>query len=423
MLRVHFIGIGGIGVSALARAFLHRGYKVSGSDAAPSELLDELRREGIKIFASHSARNITPACGLVIYSLAVRKENPELKRAISLGVPTQSYPEALGEFARDYYTIAISGSHGKSTTTALVSLMAIAAGMDPTVIIGTKLREFRGKNFRSGKSDFLIIEADEWQRAFLNYRPDIAAITNTDAEHLDTYKNFADVRKTFARYAAQVSHAGALILNKRDKSSKALARAASAPVVYFSLPRKRWVLRVSGIHNQLNAEAAWMIGKTLGVSRTVAARAFGSYQGAWRRMERLPIRGMTAYSDYAHHPTEIKATIQAMKERYPKKKLLIIYQPHQIERLTKLFKDFTHAFSGADALYLVPTYQVAGREYAGKKKTSEDLARTVSGARYFRDCAHAFRALATLPDLKSHIVVFMGAGDIDAAMRRYFKIL
>jgi len=302
--------------------------------------------------------------------------------------------------------------------------------MDPTVIIGTKLREFGGKNFRPGKSDFLIIEADEWQRAFLNYHPDIAAITNTDAEHLDTYKNFADVRKTFARYVAQVSAAGALILNKRDKSSKVLARASHAPVVYFSLPRKRWTLRISGIHNQLNAEVAWMIGKTLGISRTVAARAFASYRGAWRRMEKiriknqeLRIKGAIVYSDYAHHPTEIKATVQAMKERYPKKKLLIVYQPHQIERLTKLFKDFTNAFSGTDTLYLVPTYQVAGREYAGKKKTSEDLSRTVSGAHYFRDCAHAFRALATVPDLKSRVIVFMGAGDIDTKMRRYFKIL
>lgn len=420
--RVHFIGIGGIGVSALARAFLHRGYAVSGSDAASSPLLDELRDEGIKIFIPHSPRNISKAIDLVVYSLAVRSTNPELAKARALGILAQSYPEALGMFSRDYYTIAVSGSHGKSTTTALLSLILVKAGFDPTVIIGTKMKELGGRNFRAGKSEYLVIEADEWQRAFLNYRPDIAVITNIDAEHLDTYKDLADVQETFVKYAGQISPAGALILSTRDASSPLLARVSRAPVVYFSLPAKKWKLKISGIHNQLDAQAAWTAAKTLGISKPIAARALASYQGAWRRMESLPIKSMTAYSDYAHHPTEIKATIQAFQEKYPQKKLTVVYQPHQIERLTKLFKDFTHAFSGVDALYLAPTYQVAGREYSGKKKTSEDLSRMVAGSRYFSSCEQAFKALGAMSDLRSRVVVFMGAGDIDAKMRAYFKI-
>ena len=192
-MKIHFIGIGGIGVSALAQYYLAKGEQVSGSDLASSEITELLKRKGAKIIIDQNAKNITKNIDLVIYSPAVKEDNPELKEAKNLGIKCLSYPEVLGELTKKYFTIAITGTHGKSTTTAMVALLLIKAGFDPTVIVGTKLKEFNNSNFRMGKSKYLIIEACEHEESFLNYWPKAAVITNIEKDHLDYYKNLNNI--------------------------------------------------------------------------------------------------------------------------------------------------------------------------------------------------------------------------------------
>ncbi len=216
--KIHFIGIGGIGTSAIARWFLSHNFEVSGSDIADSPLIKELKGQGIKIFIGHQGNNVSKDIQLVVYSEAIGQNNPEIKRARQLKIPVKSSAEVLGDLTKKYKTIAVAGAHGKGTTTAFLSLILIASGFDPNVIIGTKLKQFRNKNFRNGKSDWLILEADEYQKKFLNYSPFAAIITNIDREHLDCYKNLADIKNTFLKFINNIQPSGILVVNKDDKN-------------------------------------------------------------------------------------------------------------------------------------------------------------------------------------------------------------
>ncbi len=226
--RVHFVGIGGIGMSALARYFLSEKWQVSGSDLSPSDITRELQKEGVKFFAGHKAANIYPNIQLIVYNNAIPENNQELHFARELGLACRTYPEVVGELTKTYKTIAIAGSHGKSTTTSMTALILIEAGLDPTVIVGTKLKEFGppagGKNFRKGKSGYLVLEADEWKAAFHHYSPFVATVTNVDAEHLDFYKTFANVKKSFEKFKSQCHKVVERPTNKQlaDKIRKVL---------------------------------------------------------------------------------------------------------------------------------------------------------------------------------------------------------
>ncbi|MBI4120324.1 MAG: UDP-N-acetylmuramate--L-alanine ligase [Parcubacteria group bacterium] len=424
--KVHFIGIGGIGLSSLAQYYLAQGWRVSGSDAARSEITDDLKRRGVRIFIGQRASNLKNV-NLVIYSAAIRPDDPELSAALKSAISTQSYAQAVGELTKKYFTVAIAGSHGKSTTTALIGLIMIKAGLDPTIIIGTKLRELGGSNFRLGKNKYLVLEADEYARSFHNYFPRIAVVTNIDKEHLDTYKNLAGVLAGFKKFFGNISVDGYLVANAQDINIKKILN----PKPYTLYPKIVWYGRgrhdlvIPGIHNQFNAEAAWQAVKLLGVKKSIADKVFKSYQGAWRRLELLsPSSKFQApsskiYSDYAHHPTEIRATLQALREKYPNKKIICIFQPHQQDRLTRLFKEFTQAFKQADKIVLYPLYKVKGRDSGGK--TSEDLSRAIKQPNVFY--AASFGGVVKLleVDLKSKaVIVFMSAGDLDGKVRRYF---
>lgn len=429
-MKIHFIGIGGIGVSALAKYYLARGWQVSGSDLTVSEITDSLKSTGVKIKIGHQAANLADKIDLVVYSAAISKNNFELKKARSLKIPVLSYAEAIGELTKKYFTIAVSGAHGKSTTTALIALMMIKAGLDPTVIIGTKLKEFGGENFRAGKSRYLVLEADEWNKSFLRYYPNIIVLTNIDKEHLDTYKNLQGVVKTFRRYFKNIVPGGTIIANRFDKNIKIALNLKKTDTKVIFYGRSIWPLLIPGDYNQFNAEAAWQAIKLLGVSRKIAVEVFKKYRGSWRRAEPLELkrggnhwRGFKFFSDYAHHPSEIKASISGFKEMFPKKPLAIIFQPHQAKRLTNLFKDFVSSFSEADILALLSVYQVAGREEAGSK-TSKDLFSSIQKSGklksvfYLRKFSESFNILKSYPGA---VIVFMGAGDIDKEVRQYFK--
>ncbi len=417
--KIHFVAIGGIGVSALAQYYLSEGWRVSGSDAAASSITDALKKAGVAIFIGHSRAHVRGAAR-VVYSAAVPAKNPELLEARRRGIPTLMYAEAVGELTRGYYTIAVSGSHGKSTTTALIGAILLEAKFDPTIIVGTKLAYLGGSNFRKGRGKYLVLEADEWNRSFHAYTPDMAVLTNIDRDHLDTYKTFAGVVGGFRTYLNNVKRGGYVVANMRDAAIRRLVagmpKAQGVHVVpYNEKPFARHRISIPGAHNQLNAEAAWQATHILGIPRSVAERAFSKYKGAWRRLERIAPR---VYTDYAHHPTEIKATLLALREKYPKKKILCVFQPHQQDRLNRLFKEFTGAFRAADKTFIVPLYYVKGREHL-TGRTSRDLVRAIN-KKEVHYAAHVEEALEMIRDERAGgaVVVFMSAGDLDEKIRR-----
>ena len=402
-MKVHLIGVGGIGVSALARYFLSQGWEVSGSDGSPSPLLRELKGEGAKIKIGHHKSNLDPKTDLVIYTQATLRDNPELREAKRLKVRTLSYPKALGELTKRFTTIALAGTHGKSTATALTALTLLQAKMDPTVVVGTKVSQLKGKNFRLGKSKYLVVEADEYKDAFLNYYPHAALITNIDREHLDYFKNLNRTKQSFLKFINNLESSGVLVLNKDNspllslKNQPRFAKATRGKkIIWYSLKEKALTkrikkhLRIPGEHNLSNALGVYKLAKALGIKEKDALKAFSRYHGAWRRME---LRGnflapghmslVPIYDDYAHHPTEIKATLSAFQEKFPKAKTICVFQPHQAERLNKLFKEFASAFDAADTLILLDTFKVKGREKHGatskeQRVNSKTLAEAVN---------------------------------------------
>ena len=416
MKKIYFIGIGGIGISALARYFLSQNWQISGSDNCDSEIIGDLKKLGVRITIGVNPKNIKGNISLVVYTAAIRSDHAEFKQAKLLGIETKSYAEVLGELTKKYWTIAISGSHGKSTTTALISLILIKAGFDPTVIIGTKLKEFGGSNFRLGQSKYLVIEADEWNKSFLNYSPQMVVLTNIDKEHLDTYGTEAGVVKTFSEYINHLPKSGIVIANWQDKNSRKVAESKKCRVVFYNknkMPCHK--LKIFGVHNQLNAEAAWQVAKVLGVKKNIAAKALWEYKGAWRRLEKLK---PNIYSDYAHHPTEIKATLAALRQKYPKQKITCVLEPHQADRLTRLFTDFKDAFYGADKIILVPTYKPKGRELLTNEKTSLDLYKAIKN-KYNASYCDSFEEVKKHIAIsnKNNVFVFMSAGDLDNWLR------
>jgi UDP-N-acetylmuramate--alanine ligase len=382
-MKAHFIGIGGIGVSALAKYYLKKGHKVTGSDLVSSEITKVLKKLGAKIFiGEHQARNLPEDVDLVIYSPAVKPHNPELKEAKKLKIKSLSYPEALGELTKKYFTIAVSGTHGKSTTCAMLGLLLKKAGFDPTVIVGTKLKEFDspagGSNCRVGKSRYLVIEADEWQASFLNYWPKIIVLTNIEAEHLDYYKNLGNILRTFKKYIGHLPKNEVLVANKDDKNIYRTISPAVKNILWYSLKDRetkklRKILKIPGEHNVSNALAALTVARALKIPDKISLKALSEYQGSWRRFEISKIlypKPFTLISDYAHHPTEIKVTLKAAREKFPRKKIWCVFQPHQYQRTFYLFKDFLKVFSKApvDKLIITDIYDVAGREKEGIKE-------------------------------------------------------
>jgi len=441
MRKIHFIGIGGIGVSALAKYYLKKGWQVSGSDLSFSEITDDLKNQGARIsVGKHKAKSLSKDTDLVIYSPAVSKNNLELVAAKRFGIKYLSYPQALGQLTREYYTIAVSGTHGKSTTTAMIGLLLKEAKLDPTVIVGTKVREFNnftphlptsrdgaGSNCRMGESKYLVIEADEWQASFLNYSPKIIILTNIEREHLDYYKNLSHILNTYRKYLRRLSKEGILIANKDDKNVYKLAKEnKKLKVIFYSLKQKetgkvKKVLKIPGTHNASNALAVLAVAKVLNISDRVFLKALSKYKGTWRRFEEkkaiIGNKKITIISDYAHHPTEIKATLAAVKEKFRKRKIFAIFQPHQYQRTFFLFDEFVKSFNLADEVILTNIFDVVGRETEkiSKKVSAQELADNIK--KQGKNC-HFIANFRKIPQfikkrLKSNdIVLIMGAGDI-----------
>ncbi len=428
-MKIHFIGIGGIGVSALARYYLSKGHEVSGSDLFPSEITDSLEEKGVKLFiGQHQAKNMPEKADLAIYSPAVTADNPEFKEAGKRGIKLQSYPQVLGELTKQYFTIAVSGTHGKSTTASMLGLLLIKAGLDPTVIVGTKLKEFGNSNCRPGSSQYLVIEADEHFASFLNYWPKIIVLTSIEADHLDYYKNLKNILKTFQKYLKRLPKNGAIVADKDDKNTgRILAGQESAlfKKYWYQLKQKetaqlKKILKIPGEHNVANALAALTAARILKIPDKISFQALASYQGSWRRFEEKKVkiknRRLTIISDYGHHPTEVKATLRAAREKYPKKRIWCVYQPHQYQRTYYLFKNFVKVFKQVplDKTIITDIYDVAGREEKNikKKVNAEKLAAAVKNKKtVYLPAGQILGHLEKNLD-SFDILMIMGAGDI-----------
>ena len=457
--KIHFIGLGGIGVSAVAKFFKLRGSEVSGSDIESSEITADCEKIGITFYLGHSADYISPSTNLVVYSDAVPQDNHERLRAIELNIQQISYAEILGEISKTKRTIAVSGTHGKSTVTAMIGLILEAAGFDPTVIVGSKVKTFPYGNLRLGAGEWLVVEGDEYRDHMLYLRPEILILTNLEWDHPDYFKNFEQMIESFKKYIELLPINGCIILNGDDSNLQQLAQRHShiarlpafggnvrmtdygftegsdfmasnllldAGVVKFTVSAKEgafdeYTLHVPGRFNVFNALAAIVCARTFGIQPQVIQKTFAEFTGLWRRFEKIgEYNGATIISDYAHHPTAARSTIQAAREFYPDKRIVAVFQPHHRNRTKNLFNDFLTAFDSADLSIISDIYDVAGRELkADENVSARDLVAAIGKSNIISG-----GDLARTQDLikqharKEDIILIMGAGDIDKIARK-----
>lgn len=431
---VHFVGIGGIGISAIARMFLMQGKKVSGSDMAESEVTLELRKAGVKISIGQQAENIPTDCDLVIYTIAVLPNNSEFAEAKRRGIPMMSYPEALGEISRDKFTIAVSGTHGKTTTTAMIAQILLDAGLDPSVIVGsfikspvrspvrlsltgTKGSTLRDEktNFIAGKGKYFVVEACEYRRSFLNLSPKILVITNIDNDHLDYYKDMDDIESAFAELTTKVSRNGAVVCDFTDKRAKRAASAGKGKVVDFGEYLKEVPkLLVPGVHNRKNAAAALAVSEFLGVTPSTALGAIQKFSGTWRRFEfrGKAKNGTLVYDDYGHHPTEIAATLEGARELFPTQKIVVVFQPHLYSRTKEHLKAFGQCFRLADAVILLPIYPAREIDSGdiNSQMVVEEIKRNGENAELVQTFSAAAKHAQNLSDM-GDLILTLGAGE------------
>lgn len=414
--RVYFLGIGGIGVSAIARMMLLQGKSVAGSDTALSEVTEELAKLGARIDHGQAADLIPPDTELVIYTIAISHYAPHILEAVKArGIPALSYPETLGLLSKDMFTIAVSGTHGKTTTTAMIAKVLMDAGKDPTVIVGSLLKEAKS-NFIAGKSDILVVEACEYRRSFLNLHPSIAVITNIDNDHLDYYKDMADIESAFAAFAGQVKPEGFVVCNPAYSPVRRAVAGASVKVVDYTNCRQDVpMLAVPGMHNRDNASVALAVADVLGIPKETAQKSLSSFAGTWRRFEYKGMlrSGAKLYDDYGHHPSEIRATLEGAREVFQDKRLIVVFQPHLFSRTKLLLEEFAVSFSNADQVIFAPIYPA--REVFDPTVSSDMLAERAQES--------GTNAIA-LPDFESiekwlqentresDVVLTMGAGDV-----------
>ncbi|MDD4606843.1 MAG: UDP-N-acetylmuramate--L-alanine ligase [Patescibacteria group bacterium] len=439
--KIYLIGIGGIGMSAVARLMLKQNKQISGSDREKSLITDGLKKLGAKIYIGHKDSNLSIKTDLVVYTTAIDKNNSELKKAKKLNIPTLRYSQFLGLLSRDKITIAISGTHGKTTTTALIGLIFAQAGFDPTVIVGSQVKEFKG-NARLGQSDYLIVEACEHRQAFLDLEPDIIVLTNLEADHLDFYKTLTNLKQTFKKYLNKLPRGGLIVANQDDKNLSLILKNISRHQISYGLKKSadysaseinlksqysqfkviknkkslgQFKTHLSGQHNIYNILAAISFAKGVGVTNKEIQTVLNSFKGTWRRFDirtKNKKQGIVVIDDYAHHPTEIKATLSAVKVKYPNRKIWTVFQPHLNSRTQYLFKEFSQAFNLADEIILAPIYEARGHE---KKVNPQNLVKAIYKYNPHVQYIDSFKKIEDFLQQqveKNDVVLIIGAGDI-----------
>jgi UDP-N-acetylmuramate--alanine ligase len=429
--HIHFVGIGGIGMSGIAELLLNLGYKVSGSDLKASDITDRLQSFGGIIFIGHRAEQISGA-DVVVISSAVGHDNPEVQAAERASVPVIPRAEMLAELMRLKYSIAIAGAHGKTTTTSIVAAVLARGDLDPTVVIGGKLIGV-GSNAVLGQGEFIVAEADESDGSFLKYSPAIAVVTNIDREHLDFYRDLDDIKSVFLNFIDRIPFYGLAILCLDNEPIQSLIpRIKKRYTTYgmssqadfqirevkfkkrqsrFSVYRQgqklgRIALNLPGIHNVYNATASIAVGIELDIPFEKIKTALETIEGVQRRLEiKGEVNDITVVDDYGHHPTEIKITLQATENCWPDRRKVVVFQPHRYSRTQALFDDFTRSFYQSDVLLVLPIYAAGEKRIEGL--TGRDLCEDIQ--------AHGHKEVYcadTMEDAVSYLKANLKPGDI-----------
>jgi len=438
-MRVHLVGAGGAGMSGLARILIARGDRVSGSDIRDGPAIQELRRLGMPVTIGHEGSHVEPGVERLVISAAVPPDNPEVREARTRGVPVLSYAEVLGEWTVEREGIAVAGTHGKTTTTAMLSLILLRTGADPTFLFGGECAALGG-GARHGRGPHFVVEACEYRRSFHALRPRWAVVTNIEEDHLDCYAGLPEIRESFSRFARNLPEGGAL-----------LVEAGAAPV-FDGIPARRLIygvqpgvdlqgsgvvleggrsrfqvafdgesvgafqLRVPGLHNVLDALAAIGVSLELGLDPGAVAEALREFPGVRRRFEhRGEPGGVALISDYAHHPTEIRTVLHTARVRFPGRRLVVLFQPHQHHRLRALFDGFAGSFQDADEVLFADVYAVRDSAEDRARVGSRDLARAVEArggqARATGRLEESWRVAAGAVR-PGDVLLALGAGDI-----------
>ena len=440
--HIHFVGIGGIGMSGIAELLLNLGYAVSGSDQQSSDITLRLEKLGGRIFQGHHADNIIGA-DVVVASSAIAEVNPEVRRAIEEQIPVVQRAEMLAELMRlKKYGIAIAGSHGKTSTSSLVAAILAEAGLDPTVVIGGKVDCLGGRNARLGDGEFLVAEADESDGSFLKLSPVLEVVTNIDLEHLDYYQDIEHIKETFLRFIKKIPFYGAAILCLDDPNIASLlpllqrrkityglteqadlhaakiavrGRSSEFSVVFHGAELGRVRRNSPGRHTIYNSLAAIAVGLELEIDFAVIAKALSEFEGVQRRLQiKGEEKGVLVIDDYGHHPTEIKATLEAVRDGWPDRRLVVAFQPHRYTRTQGLFEEFTTAFHRADLLVMTDIYAASEQPIAGV--TSESLLAAIKqhGQRHTHYHGEISSLSAYLAEnvQEGDLVLTLGAGNI-----------
>lgn len=411
--KVHFVGIGGIGMSALAQYLVDLGVEVSGSDRDASPVTDLLESRGIPVSLTQVPENVPEDADLVVYSEAVWPDNPERERATALGIPQKSYFEVLGDASETKRTVAVSGTHGKTTTTGMLARILRDAEVSPTAIVGSLVRDF-GSNYLPGTSEWLVVEACEYKRDFLTLAPEILVITNIELDHTDYYKDLEDVQNAFRTLAEKVPANGTIIADATHPNIAPILEGLSAKIVDYTL-EPSYETRFPGEYNRMNARAAASAARIVlpDISEAQIASSLNAFEGTWRRFEYKGVtkKGAKVYDDYAHHPTAVRKTITELRVK-TEGKVFVVFHPHLFSRTRDLIDDFATAFAGADRVLIAPIF--AAREIDDGTVSNAILAERI---REHGVSAEAMsleeieKVLAGEPGEKD-LVMTMGAGNI-----------
>ncbi len=445
--RYHLMGVGGVHMSAIAYLLLAQGYEVSGCDLSPPPSLRPLEEQGLRLFCGHSPTHLD-GVDVVVHTAAIRGGNPELEEAHRRGLPVLKRAEMVARLAQGRRMIAVAGSHGKTTTTSLVAYMLLQAGLAPTFLLGGFMLEPQ-TNVAFGHGPYVVVEADEFDAAFLHYQPWLAVVTNLEPDHLDYYGTFSALREAFRAFLARVEEGGTVVAGGDDAQVLALARESQRPVVTFGLSsgldlvareagpqghgyrfRALWrgqdlghfCTPLWGLHNVRNCLAALAVGLALGLPLEALREAVARFQGVRRRFQVLgEVQGITVVDDYAHHPTEVMATLATARERFPGRRLVCLFQPHTYSRSLYLLEGFLSCFGEADVLLVADTYAARERPEEGLDAAAL-AARIGPQALYVGDLGQATSAvLATLRP--GDVFMTIGAGDVDRVAQEVLEHL
>lgn len=449
--KVHFVGIGGIGMSGLAEVMRTYGYQVTGSDSELTDITRHLQKLGIQVVQGHRAENVRSDHHLLVHTSAVGPDNPEVKAAVEKGIPVIKRAVLLGEFFRFRKGIGVAGTHGKTTTAGLVSAVLEAGDQDPTLIIGGVLKGLR-TNARVGKSNFLVAEADEFDRSFLHLQPYISVITNIEADHLDVYKDLTDIRNTFVTFANQTSLFGKVIVCRDDPEVRRVIPKIKRKIMTYGLGENADVcaknitqfqsksifgvflgekklgtaeVDLSGEHNVLNALAAVCVGLEIGIPFNKIAKGLARFKGTGRRLDILAEKnGITIIDDYAHHPTEIRATLTGLRDGWKNGRIIAVFQPHLFTRTKDFAAGFADSLALADEVLLTGIYPAREKPIKG---VSSHLILDAMKKKGFEHVVSMKKELLIdrLMEVKKSgdLIVFLGAGDITHVAHKFAGML